>query len=813
MTANPLAAMMAYPRWILWRAEPDPDKPGKFKKKPLSPFTGIVTDPTDVTHHATYAVAYEALQKGLGGAQGVGFVFVAADPFFFHDIDNCLTPENQWSPLAQDLMRRLAGCAVEISHSGTGLHIFGCGHVPDHSCKNIPLGLELYTDGRFCAITFNGLTGDAGHDAGAAIGQIAADYFPPNEHGRDVANWTAEPRAGWDMTLADDDHLIERATKTGDNNNAAARFGYLDGKARFGDLFSGNDEALAAAYPGNSTGGYDASSVDAALASHLLWWTGHDMERVERLMRRSRIARPKWDERPEYLETTIIGASGVMGEKMATPRPGGMTEEIAASHGLTLRDASTVYMNAGTQADHFGGCVYVGEADKIWSPAKPYLMNKSRFDAMFGGYQFRMNADGSKNEKSAWLAYTQNTQYAPIVADIPCFRPEHPSGAIVDLGGISAVNTYVPIETPRKPGDATKFTAHLAKLCGEDYEIVLTYLASMVRNPGEKFQWCVLLCGAEGNGKTLLATVMRYAIGLRYSVNVKPTTLKKTGDQFNGYVKGNLFLGIEEIYVGQDSDFLDAFKETVTNDWIPVETKGVDAGMGDNRVNILLFTNRPGAIPITANTRRYCIVHNPQQSYEDCLRDGMTEDYFTDLYDWLKGKGAYAHEGPNHGYMIVNEWLRTCAINEAYNPAGARQRAPRTSSYEEAIKRSLSPAEQEIYAAIEEDRPGFAGGWISANKLDELLRQKGFRMTRNAQHDTLEKLGYRKHPRLADGRTNNPVQPDNIKTRLYTTAGHLSQNLESAAAVAEAYSKAQMTAETEPRLPLNNPVVPVVPSR
>ena len=44
MTANPLAAMMAYPRWILWRAEPDPDKPGKFKKKPLSPFTGIVTD-------------------------------------------------------------------------------------------------------------------------------------------------------------------------------------------------------------------------------------------------------------------------------------------------------------------------------------------------------------------------------------------------------------------------------------------------------------------------------------------------------------------------------------------------------------------------------------------------------------------------------------------------------------------------------------------------------------------------------------------------------------------------------------------------
>lgn len=809
MTDNPLAAMMAYPRWILWRGIPDPDKPGKTKKIPVCPVPGEnygkACDPTDPANHATYADAYAA-HKALGC--GLAFVFCAGDPFFFFDIDNAAR-DGQWSPLAQDILRRLSGCAVEVSQSGTGLHIFGCGHVPEHSCKNIPLDIELYTELRFCAITFNGLMGDAGFDASAEISSLAVEYFPPNAGGSDIAGWTDTPRPGWDISLADDDHLIERATKTGENNNAAARFGYLDGKARFGDLWTANAEALALAYPGNSTGGYDASSADAALASHLLWWTGHDMARVERLMRRSALARGKWDERPEYLETTIIGASGVMGDKMAHPRPGGMTEEIAAAHGLELRDASQIYMNAGTQAEHFAGCVYIGEANKIWAPSRPFLMDRSRFDAIFGGYMFRMNPDGSKNEKSAWLAFTQNTQYRSPMADIPCFRPEHPSGAIVDLGGISAVNTYVPIETPRKAGDPSKFIRHLKLLAGADYEIALTYLAAMVRNPGKKFQWCLLMCGAEGNGKTMLSTIMRFAIGTRYSVNVKPATLKKTGDQFNGYVKGNLYLGIEEIYVGQDSDFLDAFKETVTNDWIPVETKGVDAGMGDNRVNILLFTNRPGSIPITANTRRYCIMHNPQQTYEECLRDGMDEDYFNDIYSWLKGENEYAHEGPNHGLMIVNEWLRTCEINAAYNPAGRCQRAPRTSSYEEAVRLSMTPAEQEIFAAVEEERPGFAGGWLSANKVDELLRQKGYRITRNAQHDMLVKLGYRKHPKLADGRTNNPVQPDNIKTRLYTTAGHLSWNLESAAAVAEAYTKAQTQAEMEPRLPMTAP--PVLP--
>ena len=67
-------------------------------------------------------------------------------------------------------------------------------------------------------------------------------------------------------------------------------------------------EALARAYP-DPARGYDSSSADAALAQHLAFWTGKDCARIDSLMRRSALARDKW-EREDYLPRTILGAVG-----------------------------------------------------------------------------------------------------------------------------------------------------------------------------------------------------------------------------------------------------------------------------------------------------------------------------------------------------------------------------------------------------------------------------------------------------------------------------------------------------------------------
>ena len=130
-----------------------------------------------------------------GPAYGVGFLFTPSDPFFFLDIDGCHDGTN-WSELATTLCSRLPGAAVEVSQSGNGLHIFGTGGVPDHGCKNVPLGLELYTEGRIAALTGTGAYGDAGHDCTQAITALAVEYFPPGIT-VEPDSWTAGPVPGW----------------------------------------------------------------------------------------------------------------------------------------------------------------------------------------------------------------------------------------------------------------------------------------------------------------------------------------------------------------------------------------------------------------------------------------------------------------------------------------------------------------------------------------------------------------------------------------------------------------------------------------
>lgn len=296
MTLPPaFAALGAYRRFVTYALEPDPDRPGKTIKRPTDVHTGRYCKATDPAHQYTHA---EANATG----RPVGFVFDRADGFAFLDIDNCLidTPGGpQLSPLATELRQRLAGAAVEISQSGRGLHIIARASIAAHSCKNVALGIELYTNARFAALTFTGATGEAGADLGAAFNSVAVTYFPPNPLS-EVSGWTFEPVAGWEGP-ADDEALLHKAKAS---RSAGSAFG---DKASVADLWNADADALARAFPG-ANGGHDASSADMALAWHLAYWTGKDCERVRSLMLRSGLARPKWDDRPEYLETTIVKA-------------------------------------------------------------------------------------------------------------------------------------------------------------------------------------------------------------------------------------------------------------------------------------------------------------------------------------------------------------------------------------------------------------------------------------------------------------------------------------------------------------------------
>lgn len=310
--AHPLASMIAEPYWLLWKLVPDHPKP---RKVPISALTLVACDPTDKANLTDYATAHAVAQaSGYGLGYSLGFC-----GHWCVDLDNCII-DGGYNAVATDAFNRFPGAAMEISQSGKGAHIFGRGAVPPHANKNVALSIELYTDKRYIAVTFTNAIGNSDTRHDAAMAQFVADYFIKTSSNSEASGWTDTPGEGYDYTLADDDKMLERAFLAHERG-VYSRFPGAD-KATLRQLFTGDEEALATAFPSSTGDVFDRSSADASLAGLLLWWTGQDCERVRRLMYRSALKRDKWDNRPDYLEETILGHPAFVPGNFAKPMTG-----------------------------------------------------------------------------------------------------------------------------------------------------------------------------------------------------------------------------------------------------------------------------------------------------------------------------------------------------------------------------------------------------------------------------------------------------------------------------------------------------------
>lgn len=256
---------------------------------------GAACNAHDPANHLTYA---EAAAAGLG----VAFDLQKNDGLFFLDLDKCRNADGSWRAEAEAIFLSFAGAWGEISQSGTGLHILGrCDPSRLTDRRNKWEGwLEFYTDQRFIAF---GPTGWA-PIGGTATGQ---DWTDQLLHMVPARTFLGDLPEGVDPAYtgpADDDALIKLMLAS--TGGAGAAFGM---KATVAQLWKA-DPALAQFYPAFDGGdGFDHSSADAALMSHLAFWTGKDMPRMDRLFRRSALMREKYKERADYRCDTVQGAA------------------------------------------------------------------------------------------------------------------------------------------------------------------------------------------------------------------------------------------------------------------------------------------------------------------------------------------------------------------------------------------------------------------------------------------------------------------------------------------------------------------------
>jgi hypothetical protein len=718
-----------YRQFINWRLVPDHDKPGKNKKLPCDLYGNVIN-----SHDPKYWLSAEEASRS---EHGIAFVFSDRDPFWFLDLDHAWNGFD-WSELAKYCLSFFPGCAVEVSHSGHGLHLFGYGsHVlpVDHGCKNTAIGLELYTTGRFVALTGTSRTGSAWINFADRL-PLFVSYanLKPREAPEAVeASDGPDPRY---TGPADDATLL--SMMLGSVGSVRSLFGT---KAHPRDLWEANTDALKLHFPqaGRADGaGFDWSAADASLMSHLSFWTGRDTGRMVSLFEQSRLYRPdKYAGRGAYRVGLLVKQGLRNPGVYDKPSPSAAVAPIAPSQlapdavsaGKPAARGARSTMELAKQIEHFAGCVYVEASHSVMVPSGR-LMTPTRFNAVYGGFSFQMQYDNGKPTTEAFRAFTENRMYAfPKVVDT-CFRPDRAPCEIID----ERINTWRTPVVDEAPGDITPFLNHVAKLVpnSNDRRILFAYMQSLARNHGVKFQWAPVIQGVQGNGKSLLLRVLYHAVTKAYSHLPKASQIT---EKYNSWIERRLFIGVEEIKVTDRREVLEDLKDAVTNDWVEVRGMQQEKRMTDNFTNWIFCTNYKDAIPVNRDERRYAIFYTAQQSVDDLKRDGMDEAYFKRIYEWLKKEG---------GYQAIAYWLRHAPIEATeYDPAGLCQRAPVTSSTIEAITVSLGRVEQEILEAVEINQPGFRDDWISTGALTKFLKDRGVRdLSSRKMGEILKSLGY-----------------------------------------------------------------------
>ena len=267
-------------RFCLWKRE---ERGGRSTKVPYT-VTGMRASVSHPEDFVTYKDARAVLDRRPDKFSGLG-VGLFGDLVGI-DIDHCIGPDGQLTPLAAEVIDQI-GSYAERSPSNTGVHILclapGLDYGPEYLAKNSTIGLEIYVAGqtsRYLTFTGERLNDlDLAPDCSAAVLEIAEKYM------RRAGKADAPAARVVDFTDYDDP-----TTAALNDAEVLARARSAKNAEKFDRLFRGEWE-----------GDYGSQSeADQALANILAFYTQGNAAQCERLFRKSGLMRDKFDQPGSY---------------------------------------------------------------------------------------------------------------------------------------------------------------------------------------------------------------------------------------------------------------------------------------------------------------------------------------------------------------------------------------------------------------------------------------------------------------------------------------------------------------------------------
>ena len=269
-------------QWVIWRTA---ERDGKTTKIPYRADGAGRASSTDAATWSTYEAA-AAAREALG-ANGVGYVFAADDPYVGVDLD-------QLDGDAGAIIATL-NSYTEKSVSGRGAHVIVRADLNGHP-RNRTGPLEIYGHGRYFVVTGDHLAGTPTtiEERQTELHKVLEQYLP-------APTPPMVERAATQPINIDDHDLIARASIAKNGRDFIALW-----EGRWQDRYPSQSEA------------------DAALCSQLAFWTGRDHDRIDQMFRASGLMRDKWlrdDYRNRTIELAIAGTRDVYEPRPAKPTP------------------------------------------------------------------------------------------------------------------------------------------------------------------------------------------------------------------------------------------------------------------------------------------------------------------------------------------------------------------------------------------------------------------------------------------------------------------------------------------------------------
>jgi hypothetical protein len=192
-------------------------------------------------------------------------------------------------------------------------------------------------------------------------------------------------------------------------------------------------------------------------------------------------------------------------------------------------------------------------------------------------------------------------------------RHQYLGGVIFDPSGrkcpADTLNLWRGFNVTPRPGPWPLMQAHIhAIICGgrDDYRnYLLDHMADTVQNPDRKAEVAVVLKGDEGCGKGILARAFAHLFGPHGIVVTNPDHL--TG-KFNAHLRDCVVAVGDEAFVSGDKTHEAVLRTIVSEPYIVIEPKFIDACQAANFTHVWLLTNNEWAVPMSLRSRRWFVL-------------------------------------------------------------------------------------------------------------------------------------------------------------------------------------------------------------